>query len=148
MKRIRIVELLAEIKANLVPFISVCMFVCLGIGLFLGIQWGGVAMSKVVEETFESGTMHDIEVQFPYGLTRDDLDQLEAIEGVTDVEAGYVSFQTMLDGSSRYVVKLQGLTESIDQPINVEGTLPAKADEAALLATREDKDKVDIVLKY
>ena len=85
MKRIRIEELLAEVKANIVPFFSVCMFVCLGIGLFLGIQWGGVAMSRAVEEVFESGSMHDIEVQFPYGLTRDDLDQLAAIDGVSAV---------------------------------------------------------------
>ena len=40
MKRIRLVELLAEIKSNLVAFLSIAMFVGLGIGLFLGIQWG------------------------------------------------------------------------------------------------------------
>ena len=152
MKRIRIEELLAEVKANIVPFFSVCMFVCLGIGLFLGIQWGSVAMSRAVEEVFESGSMHDIEVQFPYGLTRDDLDQLAAIDGVSAVEAGYVSYQTMLDGDARYVLKFQGLTESLDQPINVVGTLPAKPNEVALLGFWAEEHGVEVgdtvVLKH
>ena len=34
MKRIRVVELLANIKANFVAFLSIAMFVALGIGLF------------------------------------------------------------------------------------------------------------------
>ena len=134
MKRIRLIELLAEIKANLVPFLSIAMFVGLGVGLFLGIQWGGVAIRGVTERTFEAGKMHDVEVQFPYGITEDDAKKLAAIDGVTDVELGYSSYATMLEGSNRFVVKFQGLTERIDLPTVVEGALPTKEGEVALLS--------------
>lgn len=134
MKGIKLTELLAEIKANLVAFISIAMFVCLGIGLFLGIQWGGEAIGNVAEKTFEGGRLHDIEVQFPYGLTKDDLAKLAAIEGVTDVEPGYASYASVLDGPASYVFKVQSLTKRIDQPQVVEGKLPAKANEVAMLS--------------
>ena len=49
MKRIRIIELFAEIKANLVAFLSVSMFVGLGLALFLGIQWGAEALKNALE---------------------------------------------------------------------------------------------------
>ena len=95
---------------------------------------GRVAIRNVTERTYEAGTMHDIEVQFPYGMTDDDLAKLAAVEGVTDVEPGYTSFATMLDGATRYVLKLQSLTERIDLPTVVEGRLPNAANEVALLS--------------
>ena len=134
MKNIKLVELLSEIKANLVAFVSIAMFVCLGIGLFLGIQWGGEAISIAAEETFEEGQLHDIEAQFPYGFTKDDLAALADVEGVTDVEPGYASYGSMLDGSASYVIKVQSLTQRIDTPKLVAGELPRKANEVAMLA--------------
>ena len=134
MKRIRLIELLAEIKANAVAFFSIMMFVCLGIGLFLGIQWGGVALGGEVERVFEVGRMHDIEVQFPYGVTEEDAQRVAALDGVTEYELGYTSYVRVPDGNARRVFKMQGLTERIDLPTVVEGRLPAKADELALLS--------------
>ena len=55
MKRIRVVELLANIKANFVAFLSIAMFVALGIGLFLGIEWGAVALRNAENEAREKG---------------------------------------------------------------------------------------------
>ena len=134
MKGIKLTELLSEIKANLVAFVSIAMFVCLGIGLFLGIQWGGEAIGRAADKTFEEGTLHDIEVQFPYGLTKDDLAKLAAVDGVTDVEPGYTSYASMLEGTASYVIKVQSLTERIDLPKLVKGKLPTKADEVAMLS--------------
>lgn len=144
MKRIRMIELLAEIKVNVVAFVSVCMFVCLGIGLFYGIQWGGMAMKKAAEEVFDQGKMHDIEIQFPYGLVDSDLEQLEEVEGVSDVEAGYASYSSFIDGSASYVVKFQSLTNRIDVPINVDGVLPDQEDEVAILRSWAEGHDVGI----
>ena len=49
MKKIRIIELLHTIRANLVAFLSIAMFVCLGVGLFLGIQWTGLAVQSAAK---------------------------------------------------------------------------------------------------
>ncbi len=144
MKGIKLTELLAEIKANLVAFVSIAMFVCLGIGLFLGIQWGGEAIGGISDKTFEEGQLHDIEVQFPYGLTEDDLTKLAAVEGVTDVEPGYTSFASMIDGPASYVIKVQSLTQRIDLPKLVEGKLPTKADEVAMLSFWAEEHEFEV----
>ena len=134
MKNIKLVELLSEIKANLVAFVSIAMFVCLGIGLFLGIQWGGEAIARIAEKTFEEGRLHDVELAFPYGLTEDDIAALKGVEGVTDVEPGYTSYVSMLEGPASYVIKVQSLTSRIDVPKLVEGKLPTSANEIAMLS--------------
>ena len=133
MKRIRWVELLAEIKANFVAFFSVEMFVCLGIGLFCGIDWCSTALCNEVQRNFDQGNMYDIELQFPYGITEDDIKQVRAVDGVTATETGYLSDQRMYKGSTVYILRFQSLTDTINVPTVVEGELPKKGDEVALL---------------
>ena len=134
MERIKLEELRAEIKANIVPFFSITMFVCLGIALFVGIHWSGVALRTTADEAFEAGFMHDVELAFPYGITDENLDELRAIEGVSDVEPDYVTNVIAMDGAERYVLRMQGLTERIDTATVVEGRLPQGANEVALLS--------------
>ena len=133
-KGIRFQELLAEIRANFVSFFSIMMFVCLGVGLFLGIHWCGVAQRNASEHAFEADAMHDMEVRFPYGLTEDDVRQMRSIEGVSDVELGYESYAMVSTASDVSTIKIQSLTERIDLPEVKEGRLPARNGEAAILS--------------
>ncbi|MDO4806954.1 MAG: hypothetical protein Q4A07_06875 [Coriobacteriales bacterium] len=133
MKGIRFIELWANIKANIVAFLSIAMFVCLGIGLFLGIQWGAVALRNTALDAMEQGNMHDIAIQFPYGITKDDLKKLKQVEGVSKVECGYSSFVVMEDGNNGYTLKMQSLPKSIDVPTSIVGNLPMEHNEVALL---------------
>lgn len=132
-KSIRFTELFATIRANAVAFASISMFVCLGVALFLGIQWGGRALGKGVNNIARQGNLHDIEVMFPYGITNDDLDAIRKIDGVDDVETGYMAFATMLQGNTNYVLKFQSMTDRINKPTYFDGRLPKKANEVALL---------------
>lgn len=133
MKKIRWVELFANIRVNLVAFLSISMFVALGVGLFLGIQWGAVALKNASDETMRRGHMEDMEVQFPYGITDSDLEQLRAIEGIEDVETGYSSYVSVRLDSNNYTFKMQTLTERLNQPTSLEGRMPTAKGEAALL---------------
>ena len=132
MKRIRIIELFAEIKANLVAFLSVSMFVGLGLALFLGIQWGAEALKNALDTAYEEGNMYDIEVSFPYGLTEDDLAQLKNVEGVSEIEPAYSAYAVMNRGVERYVLKVLSLTDRINTPTLVDGALPTKKGEIAI----------------
>lgn len=134
MRGIRLTELLQEIRANLVPFLSIVMFICLGIGFYMGIDWASWAIANTADQAFEADTLHDIEVDFPYGVTDDDIRQIEALEGVTDVEPAYVAFAGVQDGDEYRVFKFQSLTQRIDTTSVVEGVLPTQPDEMALLA--------------
>ncbi|MBR3327187.1 MAG: hypothetical protein IKG22_07685, partial [Atopobiaceae bacterium] len=134
MKRIRLEELLANIRVNLVAFLSIALFVCLGVGLFMGLRWGGIAVRTATQQEFEKGNMHDVEVQFPSGLTKENLEQLHKVEGVDDLEVGYSSFVTLNYNNTGQTFKLQSLTQRIDVPTSVEGRLPTKKGEIALLS--------------
>lgn len=144
MKKIRLVELIANIKVNLVAFLSISMFVALGVGLFLGIQWGATALQKAAQSVFEQGKMHDIEVQFPYGITDSDLAQLRSVEGVEDVEVGYSTFVSMQRNSTNYTFKLQTPTQRMNQPTSLEGRMPTAKGEVALLKAWCDEHEVKV----
>lgn len=132
-KPTRALETLANIRVNLVAFVSIAMFVGLGIAVFLGIRWGGEAMRLGVHGAMDAGSAHDIEVAFPYGLTDDDLARLREMEGVSDVEGGYSAFATIAGTSGDIVIRLQSLTERMDRATVTEGRLPEADDEVALV---------------
>ncbi len=133
MKGIRFVELIADIKANFVGFISISTFVCLGVGLFLGIQWSASALRGEALRSMDEGRMHDVTVQFPYGITKENLEELKRIDGVSEVECGYSTFSVMQDGSTGYILKMQSLPQNINKPTSIVGNLPMEPNEIALL---------------
>lgn len=134
MKPTQITELFANIKKTFVSFFSILMFVALGVGIFLGISWAGPALQTAADNVYDEGSYHHFQIQFPYGLTDDNMTTLASVEGVTDVEGVRQSLQTLaLDGTD-YTVKVQTIGERIDMPIVLEGALPTKPDEIALNA--------------
>lgn len=135
MKPTQITELLANIKATFVSFFSIMMFVALGAGVFAGIFWVAPALEAAADRVFDEGSLHHFQLQFPYGLTEDDLAQLREVEGVTDVEEGYAVYGTYKVDAGQYTVKVQELGERIDVPRIVEGALPTKKNEVALKAS-------------
>ena len=139
MKPTQITELLANIKATFVSFFSILMFVALGVGVFVGIYWVAPGLQSTADEVFNRGVLHHYQVQFPYGLTQDDLTQLRAVEGVEDVEEGRISYPAMTANDAKYTVKVQTIGERIDVPEIQEGALPTKANEIALKASSAEE---------
>lgn len=130
MKPTQVTELLANIKATFVSFFSIMMFVALGVGIYTGINWTGPALETKAQAAFDEGKLHNFQIQFPYGLSDDDIKQLEAIEGVDEVETIRTSFQKIDNGDGgTFVVKLLSTPTSIDALSLVEGKLPDKPGE-------------------
>ena len=130
----QITDLLANIKSTFVSFFSIFMFAALGVGMFLGISWAGPALENAAFGMHNEGSFHNFQIQFPYGLTKDDIAQLAETEGVTQVEPERQSFQTMRKDGRKYTVKVQSLGQDIDVPIIVEGELPTRSGEIAFHA--------------
>lgn len=133
MKRTQITELLANIRATAVSFFSIVMFVALGLGIFVGIFWSSRALYVVADNTFNNKAFHHFQIQFPYGVTEEDIQELSALEGIESVEPGYFSFQRASVEDRHPVIKVQSLPDSIDLLEVVEGTLPQTNKEIALL---------------
>ncbi len=135
MKPTQLTELLANIKATFVSFFSILMFVALGVGIFLGISWAGPALEGAADRAFDEGSFHNFQIQFPYGLTDDDLQELSEVEGVSQIEPGRQSFQTITVSGKDATVKVHSIGAEIDVPTVVEGELPANGKEIALHVT-------------
>ncbi|MGI6220833.1 MAG: ABC transporter permease [Coriobacteriales bacterium] len=128
-------ELFANIRKTFVSFFSIAMFVALGIGVFTGIMWSGTALEAEVDKVHEQGALHDIQIQYPYGLTDENIDALASLDGVSDLEAARQSVRTLVVDGEEYRMRLQMVGERIDVPTIVEGSLPAEDDEIALKST-------------
>ena len=144
MKRTQVTELFANIKNTFVSFFSIFMFVALGVGVFLGISWAGPALQNAADGMLGEGQFHNFQIQYPYGLTDDDIKELTAVEGVSQVEPERQSFQTLHRGNTNYTVKVQSLGEQLDVPIVREGVLPAKPGEMAFHAESAAKLGVSV----
>lgn len=139
MKRTQVVELFATIRRTLVSFFSILMFATLGIGVYLGISWAAPALERAANQMIDEGSFHSFQIQYPYGLTDGDLETLSEVEGVSNVEGAYQSYQSITVADERLTIKVQTLGQSIDTALVVEGTLPTKADEIAFhAASAED----------
>lgn len=132
MKKTQFIELFSNIKATLVSFLSIVLFVALGVGLYSGLCWSAKALQGQTNNALKDANMHDVEVNFPYGITPDDIDAVSSLDGVSGVEAGYVSYQgvDMSEGVKNAIVR--SVTSGIDCVTVDEGTLPASVGEAAI----------------
>ena len=135
MKPTQLAELFANIRATIVSFFSILMFVALGVGIFAGIYWMAPALQATVDSSFNEGAFHHFQIQFPYGLTESDLGKLRDVEGVTDVEASYLAYAEFVANGEKRTAKLQMVGERIDTLRVLEGALPTKAGEIVLKET-------------
>lgn len=134
MKSTQLTELLANIKATFVSFFSILMFVALGVGIFAGIYWTTPALENTAHNLFEEGNLHHFQIQFPYGLTENDITELKAIEGVDEVEIARQSYQVLVHNETRYTTRVQSLPEAIDTLELSDGSLAKTSGEIVLLA--------------
>ena len=114
MKKTQLIEVFANIGATFVSFVSIAMFVAMGIAAYLGLQWSATALADSFERTFEQTHFHDIEIQIPYGLADDDIEAIKDLEGVEEVECGYTDTVPWVRGNATLNVKVQSITEHLD----------------------------------
>ena len=132
MKRTQITELFANVRATAVSFFSILLFVSLGVALYCGMCWTSAANEGATNASYLDMGLHDLEVTFPYGLTSDDIAAIGEVDGVSQVEGGYVSYQSFDDDGVPSVIALRSLPGEIDSLTVVEGELPSEVGQAAV----------------
>ena len=133
MKKTQFIELRRTIRSTLVSYVSIAVFVMLGISVFCGISWGGESIGKNVHRAVCSeGHMHDLSILYPYGLDDEDLERLRSADGVDEVEGSCYAYGFFrVNGRNDHAV-IHQLPKSIDLVIRCEGQLPEKEDEIAV----------------
>lgn len=131
MKKTQRIELFKNIKGTAIQFVSITMFIALAIAVFTGIRLSSDSLKSNINEFSQSGNLHDVEIG-PFALGEELIDELKSVDGVDEVEGSYTTYANLTLGSTKNKVKIISLTERIDKPVSVEGTLPAKMDEIAV----------------
>ena len=132
MKKTRWIVLLRDIRKTWVSFLSIIVFVSLGVAIFLGIKWNEPALSQAMDRYLDEHRYHDLQMVFPYGFTEDDAAAVAALDGVSAVEGAYNAYGTDQVGGDRCILNIQSLTDTMDHAEVLEGELPAAADEVAV----------------
>ena len=70
-----------EIKKSLNRFLSIFFIVALGVAFFSGIQTAAPSMRMTGDKYFDDSDLMDIRVMSTLGLTAEDLEELQTVEG-------------------------------------------------------------------
>lgn len=132
MKKTQRTALLRDIRRTWVSFLSIIVFVSLGVAIFLGVKWNEPALGRAMDSYLDGHGYHDLQLAFPYGFTAEDVAAVAAADGVDAVEGAYNAYGTTEIGGDRYILNIQSLTETMDKAEALEGTLPTADDEIAV----------------
>ena len=124
MKKALMKDTVKEITNTFKRFISLMLIVLLGVGFFAGIRVTSPDMRNTLDKTFDEYEAMDIQVLSTLGITKEDIKELQKIEGVEKVEASYVTDAIVNIAETEEVVKIMALSDEINKTKIVEGRLP------------------------
>ena len=114
-------------------FAAIALITALAITMLTGLQAGCRDLRLSADAFFDAQKLHDIYIQSTLGLTEEDIEALNALEGV-EAAAGFYSESVHLqvDGSSR-TAEIRTISDTgVDAPYLLEGRLPEKPGEIAV----------------
>lgn len=132
MKKTRLISLLKNIWATKASYLSILVFVALGIGIFLGIKWNQPAFLHTAHRYYEDYELYDFNIKSPFGITDEDIEVLLSTEGVSEAEGGYTAEGMTAIGGKNYVLSIVSTTESMNFATAFAGALPEKPNEIGI----------------
>ena len=123
MKKALLKDSVKEIKNTYKRFISILLMAFLGVGFFAGIRASSPDMLDTIDQYFTQKNVYDIEVLSTLGLTEEDIDALQQIEGVKNVYGTYSTDVLIETEDTEAVAKILPI-EDVNQAELVEGRMP------------------------
>lgn len=121
-----------EIRTSLGRFLSIFFIVAIGVAFFSGIRATEPDMRYSGDEYFDEKNLMDLQVISTLGLTDDDIQALEALDGVKKVEYGYSVDALCMANDSQQAVHILSILPTMNVLTVEEGRLPKKADECVV----------------
>ncbi len=121
-----------EIRRSLGRFLSIFFIVAIGCAFFSGIRASEPDMRYSGDTYFDKKNMMDIQVISTLGLTDDDLQAIESVDGVEYAEGSYSVDVLCTEGDNQIAVHVMALMPTMNQVQLEEGRLPEAEDECAL----------------
>lgn len=128
MKRALLKDSIKEIKNTYKRFISILLMAFLGVGFFAGLRATSPDMVDTIDNFYDKQNVYDVEVLSTLGLTSEDIEALEQIDGIEKVYGEYSKDVILNDENTELVVKLMSI-DDINKPILKDGKMPENINE-------------------
>ncbi len=144
MKKTQFKNLFRDIKKTWVSFVSITMFIALGIAVFTGMGWSGDALEKRMDGYYNKYKMCDISIYFPLGFTDEDIQEIKAYDGVDVVDVSHTMYEAVVKNGESTYVKICTPTKNLNQLIDIDGKMPETSTEIAVGRSWAKANKVKI----
>lgn len=121
-----------EVKKSFNRFVSITLIVALGVAFYSGIQSAAPDMRYTGDAYFDEHKLMDLKVVGTLGLTEDDVEALSQIEGIAEVEPGYMLDVLCGREDARRVLHVEAISPTLNQLTPMEGRIPEKSGEVFL----------------
>ncbi len=132
-------NVIREIKNTKSRFISILAIIALSTGFFTGVKTSSPSMMETGSRYFKEQNLMDLRLISTIGFDDDDIKAIKNEESTVDVMPSYMSDLIISHNNIDSVVRVHALPEitntnkkPINQPIIVEGKLPAKSGECVI----------------
>ena len=132
-------NIIREIKNTKSRFISILAIIALSTGFFTGVKTSSPSMMQTGVGYFESQNLMDLRLISTVGFDDDDIRAIKDLECTVDVMPSYMSDLIISQDNIDSVVRVHALPELtetndklINEPVVVEGRLPAKGGECVI----------------
>lgn len=131
-KHMLVKDFFREVKGSRNRFLSILLIVMLGVAFFSGVRAACPDMKLSADIYYDQVNLMDIRILGTLGLTDEDVEALEAVEGVREVQPSYSADVLCRLEDSQPVLHLMANTGKINQITVTEGRLPENTDEILL----------------
>lgn len=118
-----------EIRKSRGRFLSILFIVALGVAFFSGIRASEPDMRLTGDAYFDEARLMDIKAICTYGVTEDDVEAMEAEEGVACAEGAYSADFLYSTKDAQQVLHVMSLQEKMNQVTVSKGRMPESAGE-------------------
>lgn len=119
------------LRKNKGKFISVFFIILLGAAFFSGLRSSQTDMLLSAEKYYDDAMLMDFRIVGTAGLTEEDLQDIQALDGIAEAEGGY-TLDVLCNSEDKKAVRLISCTEKINLATVLEGRLPEKDNECFL----------------
>lgn len=133
-----------EIRKSTGRFLSIFFIVAIGCAFFAGIRSSEPDMRYSGDAYFDRKNLMDLQVISTMGLTDEDVEAIEKLDGIEKAEAGYSVDALCTEGDNQIVMHVMSLLPSMNQVQVENGRLPEKSDECVVDADFLSKSTLKI----
>ena len=141
MKKTYAKSIIRTVRGSLSRFFAIFAIVALGSGFLAGVLASPLDMRISADSYWDDTDMFDLRALSTQGLTAADIEALSQLEGVESVMPAYDMDLVMLSSQGdAYTTRLHSLPQAdapqLNQPVLLEGRMPEKAGECAVIVSR------------